>query len=160
MENRETRPEATDSSSSADPDYGPVIGRIRKSAVIATLALTAITWLVEGSRTALALFFSGTLIIMNFIWLEEILANTLRSSPDVNPLPVTLRIVLRFGLIAMSVIVTVGIARFEPVGVLIGFSVIVIGIVSEGFFSLWTALRKEKIERKAANRGNEPGHRD
>lgn len=123
-----------------DPEYSVVVGRIRRMALIATFLLFVGIWFLNGPRAATALGVSAALMLMNFFWLEEILLRTMNSSQGADALFASASIFVRFGLIGIAAIVTIGVARFEPISVILGFSVIVIAIMAEAARSLIESL--------------------
>jgi hypothetical protein len=51
--------------------------------------------------------------------------------------------VARFALFGLALTITLYLVRLNTISVLLGFSVVVIGILAEGVYSIWKALRNE-----------------
>lgn len=124
-----------------DPEYRATVRRIMTTAVVSSLVMIAGAVVFAGWRFAGAIACSAILVVMNFVWLQEIVQDTLRSSPDISPASVGGRVVFRMILMTVSVFATVAVARFEPVGVALGFSVIVVGIFGEAARAIGISLR-------------------
>lgn len=124
-----------------DPEHRATVRRIMTTAGVSSIVMIVGAAVFAGWRFAGAIACSALLVVMNFVWLEEIVQDTLRASPDIKPASVGGRVVFRMFLMTVSVFATVGVARFEPVGVALGFSVIVIGILGEAARAIGISLR-------------------
>lgn len=72
-----------------------------------------------------------------FLWLEEIAEALLQPAAHLrNARKLTLRAILRFILLGVALLVTITVAGFNAVSVLLGFSVIVVGIMGEAVYSM------------------------
>ena len=121
-------------------DTPAVLRRIRIVSTI-TYFLFAVPMLITGGLTALAgLTCSALVTMINFLWLEEIASAILRPTPRQRVWKVTLRMFARYALLAAALSVTIVIARFNVVSVLLGFSVVVVGIMGEAVYSTFRSL--------------------
>ena len=123
-----------------DPEHRQTVRRILRTAVAASVLLSLGALPIGGWRLTGAIACSALLVVMNFIWLEEIVKDALRSPGNVNPAQVSARVLFRMIFLTASLFATVAIARFEPVGVALGFSVIVIGIFGEAAIAVRRSL--------------------
>lgn len=76
-----------------------------------------------------------------FLWLEEIAQALLQ--PAAHPRTarrLTVRAISRFILLGVALLVTISVARLNAVSVLLGFSIIVVGIMGEALYSLFRGL--------------------
>jgi hypothetical protein len=113
-----------------------VLRRIRVISLFAYIAFAIYIVISSGLRGFLGLTCSAAVIMINFLWLEEILTNLLQPSPHLHAWRLTLRALARFALLGVALLVTIYVARFNPLSVLLGFSIVVVGIMGEGLYSL------------------------
>lgn len=117
-----------------------VLRRIRRIAA-GSYAVFAIPMLVTGgARALLGLTCSAVVTMINFLWLEEIVESVLQPSPSLRPWRLFVRSSARFILLGAALAVIVVIARFNVVSVLLGFSIIVVGIMGEAAYTLLRGL--------------------
>ena len=118
-------------------------GMLRRVKIVSATAyvIFAIPMLISGGFTAFAgLTCSALVTMINFLWLEEIANAILRPTPRLRVWKVTLRMLARYALLAAALSVTIVIARFNVVSVLLGFSVVVVGIMGEAVYSTFRSL--------------------
>jgi hypothetical protein len=73
-----------------------------------------------------------------FLWLEEIAEALLQPAAHRrNARRLALRAIGRFVLLGVALLVTITVARFNAVSVLLGFSIIVVGIMGEALYSIF-----------------------
>lgn len=112
-----------------------VLRRIRRIS-IGALAVFAIPVLwTSGAHGLVGLTCSGLVTIINFLWLEEIVETVLQPAPRLRAWKVSLRVSARFVLLGAALLVTIIVARFNAVSVLLGFSIVVVGIMGEAVYS-------------------------
>ncbi len=81
--------------------------------------------------------------MISFLWLEEVATILLQpEAAHQHARRLTLRSLARFALLGVALTVTIIIARFNAVSVLLGFSVIVAGICGEALYSLYRSFAK------------------
>ena len=90
-----------------------------------------------GFRGVLGLTCSAAVTMISFLWLEEIVDVLLQPAAHLHARRLTLRTLARFALLGVALTVTIIIARFNAVSVLLGFSIIVVGICGEALYSLY-----------------------
>jgi hypothetical protein len=78
--------------------------------------------------------------MISFLWLEEIVSVLLQPAAHLHARRLTLRTLARFVLLGVALTVTIVIARFNAVSVLLGFSIIVVGICGEALYSLYRSF--------------------
>jgi hypothetical protein len=83
---------------------------------------------------------SAAVTIISFLWLEEIINALLQPSPRLRAWRVVLRTLGRFALLGVAISVTILVARFDAVSVLLGFSVVVVGIMGEALYATYKSF--------------------
>lgn len=117
-----------------------VLRRIRQISLGAYFVFAAYVALAQGFAGLVALTCSGAVIMINFLWLEEIITQLLRPSPHLHAWRLTLRTLARFALLGVAVMVTIFVVRFDALSVLLGFSILVVGIMGEAVYSFCRTL--------------------
>ena len=79
---------------------------------------------------------SAVVTMINFLWLERIADAILQPSPRLRPWKLSVRALARYVVLGAALSVTIVIARFNVVSVLLGFSIIVVGIMGEAAYTL------------------------
>ena len=113
-----------------------VLRRIKRTALLAAVVFAAFSAISGGFRAFLGLTCSAAVTMITFLWLEEIVNILLQPAAHLHARRLTLRTLARFALLGVALTVTIIIARFNPVSVLLGFSIIVVGICGEALYSL------------------------
>jgi hypothetical protein len=119
-----------------------VIGRIKRVSVWAYFVFAAGVLILRGFRAFVGLTCSAAVTMISFLWLEEIVTTILQPSPQPNARRLTVRALARFVLLGVATSVTIFVARFDAVGVLLGFSVVVVGIIGEAAYTVYRSLGK------------------
>lgn len=91
-------------------------------------------------RGLLGLTCSGLVVMIQFLWLEDIVAKTVQPGPLVKPWRLLAGTLVRFTLFGLALSVVIFVARFEVLSVLLGFSIIVIGIMVEAAYAVRKSL--------------------
>jgi|SRR5688500_45261 hypothetical protein len=125
-----------------DPEVSrAVIRRIRRTAVGAYVVFAAFSWIWAGFRGFLGLTCSAAVTMISFLWLEEIAEALLQpAAHSRNARRLALRAISRFVLLGVALLVTITVARFNAVSVLLGFSIIVVGIMGEALYSVYRSF--------------------
>lgn len=113
-----------------------VLRRVRTFSAGAYFVFALPILITTGWRGLVGLTCSAVVTMINFLWLEEIAGAILQPSPRPRPWRLSVRALARFILLGAAVTVTIVIARFNVVSVLLGFSIIVVGIMAEAVYSL------------------------
>ena len=113
-----------------------VLRRIRRMAIAAYVAFAIAVVIVDGWSGFIGLTCSAVVTMISFLWLEEIVNTLLQSTAHLHARRLTLRTLARFVLIGAALLVTIFVARFHALSVLLGFSIVVVGIMGEGLYSL------------------------
>ncbi|MBW3670927.1 MAG: hypothetical protein KY432_04565 [Acidobacteria bacterium] len=82
--------------------------------------------------------------MINFLWLEEIVENTLRPMPEVQSWRVIAKVLLRFLLLGIAFTGILVVAPGKGLSILLGFSIIVIGIMGEAVRATVESLRRQE----------------
>jgi hypothetical protein len=119
-----------------------VLTRVKRIAIWAYFVFAIGILILRGFSAFLGLTCSAAVTMISFLWLEEILATILQPSPLPNTRRLTLRALARFVLLGVAASVTIFVARFDAVSVLLGFSVVVVGIIGEAVYSVYRSFGK------------------
>lgn len=113
-----------------------VLRRIRRNAVIAAAVLAA-GYAARADWVGVAGLTCGAAVsIVNFLWLEGLVRRAVGPAPDVRAGRVAAGSLLRFTLFGLVLSISIFVARFNVLSVLLGVSVIVIGIAAEVVYAL------------------------
>ena len=121
-------------------DAAGVIRRIRRIALAAYVALILPAVMTGGWMGFLGLTCSAAVNIICFLWLEQILEAIVQPSPRLRAWKVVLRTLIRYALLGAALAVTILVARFNALSVLLGFSIVVVGIIGEGLYSTFRSF--------------------
>ena len=113
-----------------------VLRRIKRTAWVAAAVFALFAGILGGFHAFLGLSCSAAVTMITFLWLEEIVNVLLQPAAHLHARRLTLRTLARFALLGVALTVTIIIARFNAVSVLLGFSIIVVGICGEALYSL------------------------
>ena len=113
-----------------------VIARVKRVSVWAYFAFAAAVLILRGFKAFVGLTCAAAVTMISFLWLEEIVTTILQPSPQPNARRLTVRALARFVLLGVATSVTIFVARFDAVSVLLGFSVVVVGIIAEAAYSI------------------------
>lgn len=110
--------------------------RIRRIAAVAYVIFVPFVLVASGWRGLIGLTCSALVTMINFLWLEEIVEAVLQPSPRLKAWKLSLRTLARFALLGVALSVAIFVARFNAVSVLLGFSIVVVGIMGEALYSV------------------------
>ena len=113
-----------------------VLRRIRLISVGSYVVFAVALFVTMGWRAVVGLTCSAVVTMINFLWLEHIANAILQPSPRPRTWRLSVRALARYVLLAAALAVTIVIARFNVVSVLLGFSIIVVGIMGEAAYTL------------------------
>jgi len=117
-----------------------VLRRIKRNALGASIVFAVFAWIFGGFRAFLGLTCSAAVTMISFLWLEEIVTVLLQPAAHQHARRLTFRVFARFALLGVALAVTIILARFNAVSVLLGFSIIVVGIFGEALYSLYRSF--------------------
>jgi len=117
-----------------------VLRRIRWNAFGAWVVFAVLLAFFGGFRDVLGLTCSAAVTMISFLWLEEIVESLFQPAAHPNARRLTLRSLARYALLGVALTVTITIARFNAVSLLLGFSIIVVGICGEALYSLYRSF--------------------
>ena len=121
-------------------DAKAVVRRIRNISIAAFGVFAAGFAIASDWRGLLGLTCSGAVTMINFLWLEEIVEAVLQPTPHLRAWRLTLRALARFVLLGAALSVTIVIARFNSLSVLLGFSIVVVGIMGEALYATYRSF--------------------
>jgi hypothetical protein len=121
-------------------DTAAVIRRIRRMALAAYVALILPAVMTGGWWGFVGLTCSAAVNIICFLWLEQILEAIVQPSPRLRAWKVVVRTLIRYALLGAALAVTILVARFNALSVLLGFSIVVVGIIGEGLYSTFRSF--------------------
>lgn len=125
---------------STDENAARVLRRIRRISVGAYVAFAVFAGFFRGFRPLLGLTCSAAVTMISFLWLEEIVEAVLQPSPALHPRRLIVRTLGRFLLLGVALPVTLLVARFDALSVLLGFSIVVVGIAGEALYTSFRGL--------------------
>jgi hypothetical protein len=117
-----------------------VVRRIRYFSLAGWFVFAIWMLLTGGWKAVVGLTCSASVVMINFLWLEEVVENLLQPAPHPHAWRLTLRALARFALLGVALIVTIFVARFNALSVLLGFSIVVVGIMGEAAYALYRSL--------------------
>ncbi|HYM61219.1 MAG TPA: hypothetical protein VEZ11_10030, partial [Thermoanaerobaculia bacterium] len=117
-----------------------IVRRIRRIALGAYAAFAIYLSLAGGLRAVIGLTCSAAVIMINFLWLEEIVNTILQPAPRLRAWRLSLRTLARFALLGTALSVAIFVARFNSLSVLLGFSIVVVGIMGEALYSTYRSF--------------------
>jgi len=123
-----------------DETAAVVLRRIRRIALVSWGIFTIPVLIAGGWRGLIGLTCSGLVTMINFLWLEEIVDGLLQPTPRRHLGRLTVRTLSRFALVGVALLVTIFVARINTVSVLLGFSVVVVGIMGEAVYSAFRGI--------------------
>jgi hypothetical protein len=121
---------------------GDVLRRIRRTAFVTAAIFAVFMAFSAGFQGFLGLTCSASVTMISFLWLEEIVDVLLQPAAHLHARRLTLRTLARFALLGVALTVTIIIARFNALSVLLGFSIIVVGICGEALYSLYREVAR------------------
>jgi ATP synthase I chain len=114
-----------------------VLRRVRRLSIASYFVFAVPILITTGWHGLLGLTCSAVVTMINFLWLERIAEAILQPSPRLRPWRLSVRALARYVLLVAALSVTIVIARFNVVSVLLGFSIIVVGIMGEAAYTLF-----------------------
>jgi hypothetical protein len=119
-----------------------VLRRIKRTAFAASAVFAVFSVISGGFRGFLGLTCSAAVTMISFLWLEEIVDVLLQPAAHLHARRLTVRTLARFALLGVALAVTINVARFNALSVLLGFSIIVVGICGEALYSLYREVAR------------------
>jgi len=120
-------------------DPRPVIRRITRISAGAWAVFLIPAALHAGWNGVLGLTCTGAVTMINFLWLEQIVNAVLQPSPHLRAWKLMLRSLARYALLGAAVSVAIFVIHFDGLSVLLGVSVLVVGIMGEAAVSAFSA---------------------
>jgi hypothetical protein len=117
-----------------------VIRRIRTISVAGYVVFAVYVLIAREFRDFIGLTCSAAVTMIAFLWLEEITEMLLQPAAHVRARSLLLRTLARSALLVVALAVTIFVARFDALSVLLGFSIVVVGIMGEAVYSLYRSF--------------------
>ena len=114
---------------------GPVIRRIYAISAAAWAIFIIPAFLHAGWNGVLGLTCTAAVTMINFLWLEQIVKAVLQPSPQLRAWKLLLRSLARYALLGAAISVAIIVVHFDALSVLLGFSILVVGIIGEALYS-------------------------
>jgi hypothetical protein len=119
-----------------DEDPKSVARRIRWIGAGAYVVFAVLTLISGGFRAFLGLTCCAAVTMIAFLWLEEIAELVLQPAAHLHARRLIWRTLARFALLGVALLVTIVVARFDALSVLLGFSIVVVGIMGEALYAV------------------------
>ena len=123
-------------------DTAEVLRRIRRFSLGAYLLFIIPVLINSGLRGFVGLTCSAVVTMISFLWLEQIVDAVLQPSPRLRAGKLVLRTLVRYALLGAVLAVAILVARFNALSVLLGFSIVVVGIMGEAVYSTFRSFTK------------------
>ena len=120
----------------SDEDPKKVVRRIRLMGFAAYAGFAVWMLIAGGLHAFLGLTCCAAVTMIAFLWLEEIAEYLLQPAAHLHARRLMWRTLARFALLGVALLVTIFVARFDALSVLLGFSIVVVGIMGEALYSL------------------------
>jgi hypothetical protein len=124
----------------ATDDTTEVLRRIRRISAGAYVLFIIPVLLTSGLHGFVGLTCGAVVTMISFLWLEQIVNAVLQPSPRLRPWKLPIRALGRYALLGAALGVAILVARFNAVSVLLGFSIVVVGILGEALYSNYKSL--------------------
>ena len=123
-----------------EDDTPAVLRRIKIVSAAAWIAFAFPVAFYSGWTGFVGLTCSAVVTMINFLWLEAIVNTVLQPSPHLRPWKLSIRALGRYALLGIALAVAIFVARFNALSVLLGFSVVVVGIMGEAVYEAWKSF--------------------
>ena len=118
-----------------EPEAGEdSLRRIKRNSAAVYAVLGVFTLFSAGFRAFLGLTCAAAVTMISFLWREQFVTGLLQPSPRITLGRLTVRAVTRLLLLGAAVLVLIFVARFKASSVLLGFSIVVVGIIGEAAY--------------------------
>jgi hypothetical protein len=124
----------------AADDVAAVLRRIQRISFVAYIVFAIPVLINGGLHGFVGLTCSAAVTMISFLWLEEIVNTVLQPSPRLRTWKVLLRTLARYVLLGAALSVAIFVARFNALSVLLGFSIVVVGIMGEAVYSMYKSF--------------------
>lgn len=123
-----------------EDDTDDVLRRIKMVSAGAYVVFAVVLLIDSGWRAVLELTCGAAVTMINFLWLEIIVKTVLQPSPRLRPWKLSVRALGRYALLGAALSVSIFVARFNALSVLLGFSIVVVGIMGEAVYATFRSF--------------------
>ena len=124
----------------ASDDTVEVLRRIRRISAGAYVLFIVPVLITSGWNGFVGLTCGAVVTMISFLWLEQIVNAVLQPSPRLRAWKFPARALGRYALLGAALAIAILVARFNAVSVLLGFSIVVVGIIGEALYSNYKDL--------------------
>lgn len=121
-------------------EHHSVLRRVRLFSLGWYVAFAAFYAIAGEWKSLIGLTCSAAVIMINFLWLEDIVSRVLQPTPRLKAWRLAVRTLARFALFGVAFSIAIFFARFDALSVLLGFSVLVAGILTEAVYSTFKSM--------------------
>jgi ATP synthase I subunit len=121
-------------------DSAAVLRRIKRISAGAYFVFIVPVLISSGWQGLIGLTCSAVVTMINFLWLEEIVNAVLQPSPRLRPWRLSIRALARYAVLGAALSVAIFVAHFNALSVLLGFSIVVVGIMGEAVYSTYKSF--------------------
>jgi hypothetical protein len=132
--------------------------RFQRNTYLVIVVTLIAGWLLSGWKMALGALLGGALCLFNIRWLKgsvrAILSQAVMTQSGRVPPLTASKLILRYVVIALVLLVALSTGYFHPLGIGVGFAAFVGGVMIEAVYKLYLFFRFFKTNENA--RGNSP----
>lgn len=124
-----------------------VLRRVKRFSLAAYFVFLALFAATGNGYGVVGLTCSALVVMINFLWLEDSVMRALQPASPVRVWKLALPTMARFTLFGLALSITFYVVRLNTVSVLLGFSVVVVGIMAEGVYSILKAIKPTRTAK-------------
>jgi len=124
-----------------------VLRRVKRFSIAAYFVFLAIFAAMGKGYAIVGLTCSTLVVMINFLWLEDSVMRALQPASSVRVWKLALPTLARFTLFGIALSITFYVVRLNTVSVLLGFSVVVVGILAEGVYSILKTVKSTRTAK-------------
>jgi hypothetical protein len=124
-----------------------VLRRVKHFSIAAYLVFLVVFAVMGKGYGVVGLTCSALVVMINFLWLEDSVMRVLQPASSVRVWKLALPTMARFTLFGIALSITFYVVRRNTVSVLLGFSVVVVGILAEGVYSILKTVKSTRTAK-------------
>jgi hypothetical protein len=118
-----------------------VLRRVKRFSLAGYLVFLVVFVAMRKWYGVVGLTCSALVVMINFLWLEDSVMRALQPASSIRVWKLALPTMARFTIFGIALSITFYVVRLNTVSVLLGFSVVVVGIMAEGVYSILRAIK-------------------